>query len=418
MTRIHILPGNATYNRGDRLNLTAQIRLLRSTMGDCIITVSTFLPERDQQWYDASCIQRGRFFLSRAERKTIREADISVWGGGALAADNASWTTVPYWLLIIAYIRLWMHKPVMAWAHGIVLQTFIGRIIGSLLFRLPTAITVRDRDCIDTFRNLPLPICHAHLAADTALLTELYGPVEKDILGAMGIHTNNRPLCIIAPTFWPFYHRSGDLLPYVFAVRMGMQRKHRAKQVDDCIARLAELADRLMSDGYHVLLIPHYPDPLWNDTRHLEELRARCTQTSSISLLSGDTYSPHQLRMLWASADLAITHSYHDTILSTVNRVPCVQLYYESKGKILFEDLDIADCQLPWTILFEEKGVEKIMQTVHHVRKVQPEIRKMLDRNLPILQKRSLVSAHILAAILTIQLPPPSQKSPPRSPSA
>jgi hypothetical protein len=60
---LYILCGNATFNRGDRVNLLAQIQLLKHKFPDADINVDSFRPEVDQAWYGVRVVKRS-WFLS------------------------------------------------------------------------------------------------------------------------------------------------------------------------------------------------------------------------------------------------------------------------------------------------------------------------------------------------------------------
>ncbi len=94
-TRICILCGNAAHNRGDRANLSAQISLLRTRLPDADITVCSDRPDIDKSWYGVTIVPRGMPCSLRLFH-ALKKADVVVWGGGALIADNAGRLLIPY----------------------------------------------------------------------------------------------------------------------------------------------------------------------------------------------------------------------------------------------------------------------------------------------------------------------------------
>ena len=78
--KIYILCGNATYNRGDRGNLTAQLDLLLERFPGADITIDSFRKDIDEHWYPVRVIERGAF-LSFKQLAYLARADVVVWGG-------------------------------------------------------------------------------------------------------------------------------------------------------------------------------------------------------------------------------------------------------------------------------------------------------------------------------------------------
>lgn len=395
----HILGGNSTYNRGDRLNLCAQIRLLRDTFPTCTISVSSFDPGSDARWHDAQPVKRGMVFLSRAERSSIRQADCVIWGGGALIVDHAGWLQIPFWILQLIYIRLWIKKPIMAWAHGVVLQTRLGKLLAPLAYNCCSTITVRDLPSLSTLKALRRIRPPIQCTADPALLTRRW--VTASMPRTLRLPEGPGPLIAIAPTFWPLYNRPTDILPYQIA-NAARRRRRATEQLERFIGGLSEICSLLQEQcGARVLLIAHYPHPRWPDGEHLCDVRSRCGDPERIAVLRGDDISCDELAIVWKQLDGAITHSFHHTILSIVSGTPCLQLSYESKGTAFFEELHIADALLPWDAIFEDRGPATIVDTFLRLQRGYDSYRRRIGEGLPRLQVAATSNASILRTMLT-----------------
>lgn len=393
--RIHILPGNATYNRGDGVNLLAQIALLREKWKHIDISVSSFQPERDALRYDARFVRRSSLLLSREERMAIRSADIVLWGGGGVMADNACRMLVPHWAAILLLVRYVYRKPVMAWAHGVVLETRLGRILAPLAYHATKAISVRDAP---SKRVLDTVLKHSkvvHRTADPALtLRPAHSPQAMSLLQRCFPTSNHRPFAIIAPTFWPLYHRHSDILPYQLAAKLGLRTHRNTHAVQMYIRTLAETADGLVRNhGMNVLLIPHYPASPWRDAEHLQAVHSLAAEKDHICVLRGDDVSPEVYASLWSYASLGLCQGYHDTILALTCGVPCLQLVYEEKGRALYRTLDAEDAMIDWRILLRAGGSIDVLRAT--ARLVEKKLNQHTDRIAALEELSSLARTNI-----------------------
>lgn len=381
----YILCGNAAYNRGDRGNLAAQIALLKSRYPESRITVGSYRAEVDRLWYDADVVPRG-FFCSRAARKAIKESDVVIWGGGALIADNACRLLVPFWWLQLLLIKHVLKKPVMAWAHGIVTETRIGAWIGRKAYALVDRITVRDAGSMSKLRAMDI-ITPAHVqTADPAVLLESASVRTcESILESEGIPLRDRPLMIVAATFWPFQQRSTDIFPYMLARRMGLRRnRERSPAVRRYLQELSLLAQKLTDEcGADVLFLPVYPAKQWPDTALLEEAAKHSNRPDNVFVLKHDDYAPEEYLSLWHRAAGCVSTSLHHGIFSHVMDCPCVMISYEPKCGEFSKSMGTDDRMIDLQTFCNEGGataVTKALQATLHEWPVRRErVRKGLD---------------------------------------
>lgn len=364
---IYILCGDATYNRGDRGNLSAQTDLLRERFPGARIIVDSFRPGVDQEWYRTEVIRRG-LLLSAEQIRFLRAADVVVWGGGALVTDNGSRIKIPYWAVIIGFIKWVLRKPIMAWAHGLVINTQLGARFGRLALNWADLITVRDENSFQTLERIGATRPPHYLTADPAVLVRASSAgIGRRILAAEDVPTDGRPLFVIANTFCPFHYNSRDVLPYMIAWPLGLRSRrgeHRLQPLKNALARITDL----LIDYYdcHVLFIPTYPAPWEEDLKHFQDVAYMAAHSEHISCLRGDTYSPHDYLALWHHFDLVVTIPLHHAIFSTVMEVPCVNLYYEPKGRDFFTAIDAKDRLLDVDLLFRQDGPELLLRTVDY----------------------------------------------------
>lgn len=395
-TNIHVLCGNAAYNKGDRGNLSAQIGLLRRRFPAAHLSLDSLRPEVDQGWYDAEVVRRGRF-LSWPQLRCLLKADVVVWGGGALLADNACRLLIPFWFVIIAFVRLGLRKPVMAWAQGLIVETRLGAFFARRTLALCDAITVRDENSLQTVRDLGPFRVPVTKTADPAILIEAApAAVGRRVLDDLGVDPGRR-LFVISPTYWPFYHDRRDLLPFIFA-RDGRDGR-RAAEVAAHDEALRELACRLIAEYQaQVLFLPRYPCEPWRDVQYLRRIVGAVGAGAFV--LTRDDLPPPDYLALYHHADLLVSTALHDVIFATAMNLPCVQLYYEPKGRDFFGELSAAERMLDWSVLTEPGGIDRIMRLV---RRTLEDSAGVLARAAPHIARLKLLAqqnAEVLSGLL------------------
>lgn len=409
--RLLLLPGNATFNRGDRGNLMAQIALLHASFPGVALSLPSFRPEVDARWYRAEVMRRP-WLLSLGLIRELRRADALVWGGGALVADNAGRWLVPYWIPILFLARFVFRKPIMAWAHGVVLETALGRFLARFAFRMVDAVTLRDRNSLEAYEGLAIASPPGVLTCDPAILVRA-GSRERgaEILAGLGLGKRaGVPLIGVTPTYWPFYHSSADWLPYPLARKWGLRATRRAGEIRRFNEALAEVVDLLVERmNADVLLLPRYAAAPWDDRRHLREVADLIRNSGRVRILESDEHCPEDYLSLWHHFDFNLTTALHDAMFSAALGVPCVQVCYEPKGLDFFREigaedgvLDLADFLAPGA---GERILGMVREGVARWPDRQPAIRAEVSR----LQERATQNARVLAELLaTRSIPSPS----------
>ncbi|KKW38957.1 hypothetical protein A2454_03855 [Candidatus Peribacteria bacterium RIFOXYC2_FULL_55_14] len=405
---IYILCGNATYNRGDRANLTAQLDLLRSVYPDAQITVGSFRPEVDARWYDATFVQRG-CILSASQWKAMRSADIIIWGGGSLLTDHTGILSIPYWFCLLLLIKIFLHKPVMAWAQGLVIHTILGAFFAKRVFSLVDIATVRDHDSYLIAKRLSAKKVQITETADPAILLEGTSLQKgESILREQGIPTD-KPLIGVTPTFWPLYHRTYDLLPYAIARRWGL-RKHRGqKKIMELLSAYQASMDLLIEHlNCNILLLPRYANDPWPDITYLRQLKRSSKHPERVYLIEADTYAPKEYFSLWHHFSCLLSGTMHDCIVACAVGTPCVHIVYEKKGEEFSRAAGMQDYVLPLEEFLTPQGQEKAAELVRRCVALRKEkmqmreecrmrLRKLAEKNLEIfdtLVERALTPSH------------------------
>lgn len=364
---IYILCGNAAFNKGDRGNLDTQIKILRSAYPEAEITYDSYRSEVDRNWYNAKVLPRG-WLLSFAQIKGIRKADIVVWGGGALICDNSFRALIPMWLVIIGFIRLVLRKPIAAWAHGVILDTRFGRFFAKFVYQLVDIIAVRDQNSYAAIKSLGKLNAPVILTADPAILLEpKSAETGRMLLSELGLQVGGaKKIIAISPTYWPFYHRSSDFFPLMLKAKFGFKSPSHPKLNVFNIA-LETLVVRLVNEyDAQVLLLPRYSSQPWKDLEYLKKIRDNCQMNQRVFVYDQDIYSPEAYTSMYYHFDMLVSTALHDLIFATALDRPCVNLFYEPKGRDFFKALGSDDRMMDWNCLFESDGTERVLAKVRY----------------------------------------------------
>ncbi len=362
----YILCGNAAYNRGDRGNLLSQLALLKERFPTATLVFASDCPEIDRNWYNA-IVLRASLLPNSDQRRWMKKADIIVCGGGALLADNSCRVLVPYWFFLIFYCKMILRKPVMIWANGIVLETQLGKFFGKLALNLADRITVRDAGSYNSCKELGIKKPYEQTADPGVLLSPAAREEGQAILAAEGI-PQDKPLFCISPTFWHIYHDKKCWLPYPMGKRFTRTTARHAatlEQYKKGIARLAALASQRF--GAHILLMPRYANPAWDDIRHCRDIAQMANLPGAIHILENDSYPPQHFFALWKCFAMTISVAMHDAIFAIVMDTPVLHLHYESKGRDLFKFLDASELMMPWETLLNTSYDEEILTRIANI---------------------------------------------------
>ncbi len=357
--KFYILCGNAAYNRGDRGNLKTQLEMLRQAYPTAQITLDSFAPEQDQQWFDATVLKRGTV-PSKTQRRAMREADVIIWGGGALLADNACRTLVPYWCLMIFYTKFILRKKICAWAHGVVLETRTGKFFAKIALRCVDRITVRDQNSFQTIEGLKVKNLKMRQTADPAVALTAAGRDEGEKILAETGADGSKKIIGFSLTFWHLFYQAKDLIPYFMGRKWGLYANRNRELCETYLQGAAALIQELLDRrDCQIVLIPRYPCPPWADVPLLESI-VRRTPPQKVFILKRDDYPPGLYFSIFKRLDLLISVALHDAIFSLSQGRPAIGLPYEPKGWDFFEAAGMKKFARDWRTLFSNPGRNEI----------------------------------------------------------
>lgn len=391
----YILCGNAAYNRGDRGNLFSQLALLRQRFPEVTLVVDSSRADVDRHWFDAVVLKRS-LIPNRTQREWLRKADLVICGGGALLADNSCRLLVPYWFFYLAYVKWVLRKPLMIWAHGLVLETALGKWLGRHALNMADCITVRDAGSFRLCEALRVRPPYEQTADPAILISPGTREEGESVLRDANIPCD-RPLICLSPTFWHLYHDRQNWLPYPMGRRFTSNLNRRRDTLERYLEGMARLASLLAErHDAHILLLPRYASPEWEDVPFCREIAVRTNLPGRIHVLANDHYAPAQLYALWRCFMVNISVALHDAIFATALDCPVLHLSYESKGKDFFEALHASRQVMPWETILDPQGAEQIAERVELILAQWDDTRQQRTVAVQALQSRAAHNADIL----------------------
>lgn len=360
--KIYILVGDISYNRGDLGSIYSQIAQIKKLYPDAEITLATLRPELHQGWLDAKIIKQS-VLINLRQIKEIRKADIIIWGGGAFMADHSCKMQIPYWFMLIFIIRFILRKHIIAVSHGVVLKTRLGKSLARMIYGWVDAIGIRDKGSYDAVKALGIktPVT---LTGDYAMLLKPAASLEHELEG------QGDAVCITL-TFWHLYNSEKDILPYLFRKKLGFYKERYATEWQKLKAGLARLADRIIEEhGCCVRFVPRYPNNVWDDAKHLHDIRALSKYPEKIFLLLDDNIHPAQYPLVLAAHRSVIAMPLHDCIFAAEAGAPFIALPYETKVWDFMQAVGAESECIGWEELFSDAGVEKIVQLAANAKKL------------------------------------------------
>ncbi|TDQ36916.1 polysaccharide pyruvyl transferase CsaB [Aureibacillus halotolerans] len=278
-------------NMGDEAILYSIIHALRKQQPNVDITVLSNQPEKTAAEYGVQAINRWKI---RDVFKAIRASDGLISGGGSLLQDVTSAKTVPYYagIMMLAAIA---KKPIVIYAQGIgPLNSLPSKRISASVMKKAALITVRDQSSCDLLRSIgvkkPIDI------------------VPDPVLGM-------KP----KSTFPNAFHA------------MEIQQKVILVSVRDWsseepyLDKIAEVLDRLHSDGYAIALLPVHGE---HDLKTSQALAEK--MTNAAIMLPHDASLEEKLAMVRDST-LLIGMRLHALIFAAAADTPFIGVSYDPK---------------------------------------------------------------------------------------
>ncbi|MCS6776923.1 MAG: polysaccharide pyruvyl transferase CsaB [Chloroherpetonaceae bacterium] len=296
-----------------------------------------------------------------AMRRTIRESDLLISGGGSLLQDATSVRSLLYYLWV-ARIALSHQVPVMFYAQGIgPLRRSISRSLVRIVANRCACITVRDEASASLLRSIGVTRPPIEVTADPAFALR---PASAEIVDAV--------------------FRAEGLSPADAFVGVALRAWGHAESF--LIPEYARLLTALSARcGARVLLLPmHVPQ----DVVFAERV-AQATGRPEAYPVLGRPYPPQVLLGLVGRMQAVVAMRLHALIFAARMGVPPFALAYDPKVTGLMEALGMRDAMEHWREFDPERVADRVAAGIVE----RPERVAALCARLPDLEERALRNA-------------------------
>jgi len=329
-------------NCGDEAVLLAIIKSLRSLVPDLEITVLSGNPEKTAAAYGVKAVPR---FKIPSVIRSLFGADLLISGGGSLLQDVTSAKSPLYYLGIITLGQLFARKN-MVYAQGIgPLNIKENQQRTIKVFKKCDVITVRDQGSLQDLLEMGLDV-----------------PIEVVADPVMGLQAEDipdDPGCRILKEL-ALADDQGKMEKPLLVVAL------RTWQENQYYGKVAAVLDRLVENGWNVLLIPmHFPQ----DTQAVQEVTKNMTQRF---YCLGENLNPQELMSVIKKADLVLSMRLHGLIMAMALEVPMVALSYDPKVERFMEETGLNSC-----LSLENFTAEELQKVIDRLIKEKPQLKEI-----------------------------------------
>ncbi|MDH7577566.1 MAG: polysaccharide pyruvyl transferase CsaB [Bacillota bacterium] len=325
MLRVAVSGYYGFNNTGDEAILLALVSTLRTLAPGVEITVFSHRPRETRQIYGVKAVNRWNpFGICWA----LLRSDLLLSGGGGLLQDVTGVRSICYYLGVVLLARL-LGRPVIYYAQGLgPVRTRFGRWLTRVVSNRVELITVRDQASRDDFLEMGVTRPPVIVTADPALALS---PTQVDLELGERLLVQLRAASEQEPE-----RGSPAAPPGTGQPEAGEPRRLGIVLRDwqDCYQykrAVAAAADRLIREGWEVVLIPfHFPGDL-QASREVSWLM------QEPALLVRSKLSVDTLFSLLGRLDLVLSMRLHALIMASVMRTPCVGISYDPKVERFLE---------------------------------------------------------------------------------
>jgi polysaccharide pyruvyl transferase CsaB len=316
---------------------------------------------------------QGRPYPYGEVAKSIREANLVVVGGGGL------YNELPLSNLISYGSPVWLGRafgvPTMGYGLGVgPIETWRGRLISSLTFRLFTVMTVRDYDSQCLVRELAGKGADVQLSSDPTFLLETQNIVECQ----NGSIRDASPRIAICPR----------QLPWMILRSKGVESATKAAWGNLCRALSTEFNAR-------PILMSLEPQ---DDVYCREILHNAFGDVDEALIIS--IRSPDEMIATMGQVDLCVGMRLHSLIFSLKCHIPFVGICYQPKVSSFMADMGMSHFSISTSDL---KNTEGVMKLIVEGLGRRAEIAKMLSAMETRERERALESERIMLDLLRRQ---------------
>lgn len=400
MLRVAVSGYYGFNNTGDEAILLAMVSTLRALAQNVEITVFSKSPRETCRTYGVKAVNRWNPF---AVAWALLRSDLLLSGGGGLLQDVTGVRSIIYYLAVVMLARL-LGKPVVYYAQGVgPVRSRVGRWLTRIVSNRVDLITVRDQASKEDLIAMGVTRPPLVVTADPvlALSPQQIAPGSGEALlarlrsGAGGRQPGGgdgeQPAAEAEPPGQPRapeQKEEGAAKRTLGIVLRDWQDHYDFKRI------VAVVADRLVREGWEVILVPfHYP----------VDLQA-CQEVSWLmqepNLLVRERLPVETLFSLMGRLDLVLGMRLHSLVMACVMRTPCVGISYDPKVERFLEA-----CGQPVAGRVENLDAEKLYRELVGAWERRQEIISRLDQVLVGLRQQAWETASLTLSLFYARSP-------------
>ena len=286
-------------NSGDDAILKSIIESFKSLDPDLNIKVLSKDTDLTEREYGVAAVDRFKYF---DVKKSLKEADMLISGGGSLLQDKTSSRSIWYYLLIMKLAKRY-NKKVFVYSNGVgpinkrFNRNFTRRVLNKVDY-----ITLRDKDSYDFIKS---------------------------------IGVNNPNIKVLSDPVFNLKEASDESVREKFDINEGTVLVSIRSWMDDekLIAELSKFLSYLIDEGKNIVFMPMQTP---RDTDISERIAANLKSTKIID----EKYPVEILMGLMKNADFIVAMRLHAMIYAIHQNLPFIGLSYDPKTETLLKDFD------------------------------------------------------------------------------
>lgn len=286
-------------NSGDDAILKSIIESFKSLDPDLNIKVLSKDTDLTEREYGVAAVDRFKYF---DVKKSLKEADMLISGGGSLLQDKTSSRSIWYYLLIMKLAKRY-NKKVFVYSNGVgpinkrFNRNFTRRVLNKVDY-----ITLRDKDSYDFIKS---------------------------------IGVNNPNIKVLSDPVFNLKEASDESVRKKFDINKYTVLVSIRSWMDDekLIAELSKFLSYLIDEGKNIVFMPMQTP---RDTDISERIAANLKSTKIID----EKYPVEILMGLMKNADFIVAMRLHAMIYAIHQNLPFIGLSYDPKTETLLKDFD------------------------------------------------------------------------------
>ncbi len=297
-------------NSGDDAILKAMVADFKKFNKEIELTALSKNPKKTKKVYGIDAVDR--FKISEVY-KALGNCHILLSGGGSLLQDFTSTRSIIYYLAVIIMAKM-RGKKVYVYANGIgPIDKGFSRFLTKIVLNRVDYITLRDDLSEEFVKDMGVKNKNIEVTADPVFSLD---PADenrvREILELENITLTDKTIGFCLRD----YENSASLK-----------------------MKFVEVVDRLIEDGYDVLLVPfHMP----RDNVYLKEILELSKHRDKVSLVEG-TYSAGELMGIFKKLKLLVAMRLHSVVYGANVSLPMVGVIYDPKVRAMVRELGIKE---------------------------------------------------------------------------